>query len=481
MFSQKRPGSKKIAIGKPKSTPSGGLESLENRQMLSASGLEVGLTGTKPASGPAPGTIDFSVAPAAVQSGLTQLASDDGLAAPAATASVKLGNRDGMESFSVTENSPGVSSRLTVDQNGKAVAKASRTTTTWDAFNADATNSAAATEITSIASGLSLTAPTSSTPVIAITTSTGDTNYVVTLASSTTSGDMSASQRGARGVTISVNAEGNPVGNQRLPFSVIPTAIQAALNSNVPSSMTAQTDTTPTSATPSTDTTPTGATTSTDTTPTGATSTDTTPTSVTTSTDMAPTIAPTSTDTAPSSATAFTDTSVVNVHTVDGTTFYSATVNGPGVSTTITVDASGKLASLPTQSTTTFGELNAAAQTELQTLVNQNGASSTIDASQKIDVLTQANGTGLYSLTASASSTDAGGTTHARTLVFTVDGDGNPTLLPSEFGIGTRHQGEFGGRRESNRGTGNANVTGHFATNASFAGLDAKVALKGSV
>ena len=415
--------SEMTGFAKPNVAPSG-LESLESRQLLSGSGLQDVLTGTAPMTlAGTPNKIHLSAAPVAVQGGLTQLASDDGLASPAATQAVKLGNPNGMESSSVTQSGAGVSTRLTVDQNGKAVTQTSRMTTTWDAFNATAAHSAAATEITAIASSLSLTAPTSSTPVTAIGTPAGGTNFVVTLASSDSSGNTSGRHRGARNVTISVDGTGNPVGNQRLPFSVIPTAIQTALTANVPAGATAPTDT------------------------------------------------------APTSATAFTDISVVNVHTVDGVTLYSATVNSPGMNTTITVNAAGALTSLPIHTTTTFGELSSAAQTELQTLSTQYGAPAMIDASQKIDVLTEANGTGLYSLTAKVSSTDANGAVHANNVVMTVDTAGNPTTPPKQS-AGFKIREKSRGRPES-KVTEKSNVTAHFATKAAFAGLDAKGTMKG--
>jgi hypothetical protein len=394
-FFRKRTESDQSGIIKLNASPSV-LENLESRELLSASALHAGLSEEALTHGRVLDTIEFSVAPAAVQSGLTQLASNDGLDSPIATQTVKLNNLNGMESYTLILGGTGVSTRLTVDQNGNAVTKATRTTTTWDVFSAASPNSAA--EIIAIASALSLTAPTASTTVTASTSSAGNTNYLVMLAPADAGGDMSASHHAEHGVTISVDAQGNPVGNQRLPFSVIPSAIQTALNGNMPAG-----------------------------------------------------------------ATALSDGSIVNVHTVNGLTLYSATFSSTGVSTTITVDAAGTLTSLPTHSMTSFSELTSAAQTELQTLATNSGATGTIDASQRIAVMTEVNGTGLYSLTVSVSSIDANGTTRTHDLIITVDAEGNPTTLPHEFNHGIQHRGDFGGRHESND-------TGKFAAGPSFAG-----------
>src|SRR4051812_33925949 len=126
-------------------------------------------------------TIQFSQAPTAVQSGLKSLASTDNLTAPTATTTVILGNFNGVETYTIDINGTGTQTRLTVDQHGDPVTAATRTSTTFGAIN----NSAVTDELTAIATALSLTAPTSSTPVEVTTTSDGTITYSAALDSST--------------------------------------------------------------------------------------------------------------------------------------------------------------------------------------------------------------------------------------------------------------------------------------------------------
>ena len=135
---------------------------------------------------------------------------------------------------------------------------------------------------------------------------------------------------------ITVDSDGNPAGNEDVPFSVLPGAIQKGINANIP---------------------------------TGAT------------------------------ALATDSTQTVNVRTIDGVVLYTTTFTTSGASTKVTVNSAGDAASLPTTTTTTFGTLTKTVQNELQTLATANGVTTTIADTQSINVYTEANGTVLYSAT----------------------------------------------------------------------------------
>lgn len=313
-----------------------GLENLEGRKFLSASPLgRGGGDGGHGHGGDGGGifvgpvnSILFSAAPSAVQTGLTTLAANDGLAAPTADQKVILGNSNGVETYSLTITGTGTVTRLTVDQTGAAVTAPTFTTSTFGALGTD--NVAAATEISAIATALNLTAPASTTLVTVKATSTGSV-YTVRLDPSATS----TTGRHSRSEVISVDSAGNPVGNQNLPFSVIPAAIQSGINANLPTGTTAL-------ATDSTQT--------------------------------------------------------VRVQTLDGVVLYSTTFNVSGASTTITVNSAGTLTSLPSTTTTTFDQLTTTVQSALQTLVAAKGYTDTIPTTTAVDVYTEANGATLYSV-----------------------------------------------------------------------------------
>ena len=340
------------------------LEGLEGRQMLSAShhhheGGEGGFGGSA-------ATIEFSQAPTAVQTGLNALATADNVTAPTATTEVHLGNRNGLETYTVDITSTGTDTKLTVDVSGNPVTAPTRTTTTFGAI----TNTAVTSEINAIATAQGLTAPTADTTVNVTTPSGGAAVYSLHLDSaSTTIG------RHHRGGEISVDAAGNPVGNQRLPFSVIPSTIQNALNANAPSGATAL---------------------------------------------------------------ASDSTQSVSVRTINGVTTYSTTFTATGTTTTVTVDATGKLTTLPSSSKTDFQSIPSAAQTELQALATAKGVTGTISATQSVRAYNEGNGTTIYSVTLSTTSTS--GRTHYVTL--SVDLAVNPTVLPQGGGRG---EGDFAG------------------------------------
>jgi hypothetical protein len=314
-------------------------------------------------------TIQFSQAPSAVQSGLKSLASAQSLAAPTSSQTVYLGNSDGIETYSLVYSSSGSVTRLTVDQNGKTVTAPTQSTTTWSTLSGSGTGSdaAAAAEITKIATALGLTAPTSTTTVYVSTASDGTVTYSVRLSDSLSSSSSSSSSdyQDWGGRMISVDANGNPVGRQELPFSVLSTPIQNGINAHLPSGATALSST---------------------------------------------------------------STQTVDVQTENGKTFYSTTFNVSGVTTTVTVDSTGALATLPTTSTTTYSALKSSdsvAATELQTLATANGAG-TIGDSQSVTVYDEGNGTTIYSVTVAGTSSSGG----SITLTISVDQAGNPTVPP---------------------------------------------------
>jgi hypothetical protein len=336
------------------------IESLEGRQLLSASvthhavhshavhnttakhaslkhhtaNASTASTGSNASDGSVVNTITFTQAPSAVQAGLTTLASTDSLAAPTSTQTVHLANSNGVESYTLDYTSSGTTTHITVDQTGKAVNAPVETTTTWATLSGTSTgsNAKASAEISAIATALGLTAPASTDTVNVSTASDGTATYSVHLAASPSSTE-------SEGAHVSVDSNGNPVGDQRLPFSVLPAAIQTGINANLP---------------------------------TGAT------------------------------ALAATSTQNVDVLTVNGVTFYSTTFTSSGTTTTVTVNSAGALTSLPASTDTTFSAIPTAAQTELQTLATAGGFSGTIGSSQAVTAYAEGNGTTIYSVTLSA-------------------------------------------------------------------------------
>lgn len=395
MFRRKLNASQRSSLDRGPKFSASLIEALEDRRLLSASGLHhhvhahvakhhkhasVSATVSTPTTtsstssdptafsghGRVIDTIEFQDAPTLVQNGLNSLAMTDGLAAPTATQTVRLGNANGVETYSIEYTTTGTFSRLTVDENGIAVT--APTQTTWAAI----AGTAAATEISAIVTALNLTAPTDGTVVYVGMPNTGPVTYTVHLTSADTSTSNTLFAFG--GATISVNANGIPVGNQKLPFSALPTTIQGYINGNLPAGVTA--------------------------------------------------LDPTSTQD-------------VFVRTIDGVTTFSTTFNTTGTSTTITVDTSDNLVTLPTApTTTTFADIPMPAQTELQTLATADGVTTTISDTQSVNVYSELNGTTIYSVTLPA--TDS---TTSQTFNITVASDalGNPTVPPN------RGFGGFGG------------------------------------
>lgn len=111
--------------------------------------------------------------------------------------------------------STGTTIKLTSDENGSPVTPPTSSTTTFGAV----TDTAATAELTSLATALSLTAPTSTTSVTE-RTADGLTTYTVSLAPSSGTG---------RDVRVTVDAAGNPAGNERIPFSALSSTIAGGL------------------------------------------------------------------------------------------------------------------------------------------------------------------------------------------------------------------------------------------------------------
>jgi hypothetical protein len=397
-----------------------GLEPLENRCLMSASsfdgfgggpgGHRPGGGGGHPGAGPGGQTIAFSLAPTVVQTGLDALATADNLTDPTSTQLVSLNNVNGVETYSVTIDGTGSVTRLTVDSLGDAVTAPTLTTTTWATLSGTGTGSdaAAASEITAIATALNLTAPASTDTVNVSTAATGAVTYSIQLASSTSSTTTTSSGDAhfdhIMMTPISVDGSGNPVGNQQLPFSVFSAAIQAGLNSGAP---------------------------------TGAT------------------------------ALASTSTQLVGVATVDDVVTYSTTFTASGTQTKVTVNSAGAAVSLPTTTTTTFSALSSALQTEIQTLATADGVTTTIATTQTVNVLTETNGTVLYSVTLSATGTDPAGSSFTFDVTVTIDANGNPTVLPP--GGGNLNNGGSGGGGDCGPGNSgsSSNSSGGSSSNSS--------------
>jgi hypothetical protein len=352
------------------------LESLENRVLLhhGFGGFGFGGGGFGGGGfGQGLNAIEFSQAPTAVQTGLDTLATTDGLTPPATTSTqtVYLGNRNGVETYTINLSGTGTQSILTVDQTGSPVTAPTNSTTT-----AGTLPTAVATELSAIATALSLTAPASTANVRISTPAGGTAVYTFRLTSST-----STTTHGGR--SISIDANGNPVGNESLPFSVIPAAIQTALNANAPAGATAL---------------------------------------------------------------ATTSTQNVQVRTLDGVATYSTTFTVSGTTSTVTVDLAGALTSLPSHSTTTFSALSTTVQNAISTLATDNGVTTAIAGTQTVDVYNEVNGAIIYSVTVQGSKTGSSGNTFTFNLTISVDEDGNPTTLPNDGGgFGSSFGGFAGG------------------------------------
>ncbi|MFA6046122.1 MAG: hypothetical protein WC718_14150 [Phycisphaerales bacterium] len=338
-------------------------ENLEGRLVLSAGDL-LSSDGLRDALERSHGavTIQFAQLPSVIQQGIDTLAGQRGLTPPAAdsTEIVFLNNRNGVETFSFDFAGTDTHTILTVDQNGNAVTPPARSTSTWAVLNGTGagSNAAAASEIGAIASALRLNVPTDSTVVKVTTNASGDSTYSVSL--------RAAAGRG-RSTTITVDQNGNPVGKQDLPFSVLPVAIRTGLNNARPAGAAALDDA---------------------------------------------------------------SIQKVTVATKNGVTSYSTIFTANGARTTVTVNAAGSLPSLPSRSKTTFGVIPVAAKGELLSRALAAGVPNGIPDSQQVSIYDEANGTVLYTVNLKAQKTLLNGRTANVNVYFTVDQNGNPTSLP---------------------------------------------------
>jgi hypothetical protein len=353
------------------------LEGLEGRQLLSALpalSQPIFVIGAGGAS--AVKVIDFNQIPTAAQSGLDTLAGTDQLTAPTSTQPVTLGNSNGLDTYSVTLKGTGTSNTLTVDQNGNLFTPAVRTQTTFGTLGGNGTNSnsAAASEITAIAQHLGVSAPSSSTVVHVTTGPDSSLTYNVNLPGfvsivTNPPGAFSIISQSKRAVTVDGN--GNPVGNQKIPFSVIPTAIQNELNAQAPTGETLPSDSTKT----------------------------------------------------------------VTVATADGQTTYAVVFKGTGIRTRITINSAGQLTDLPTSTNIEYQAVPTAAQTALQALVTSLGSGTTLNSTQSVSVYTESDGTSIYTTSVPVNTALNAGLRIVfpnSTETISVDEDGNPTVLPDD-------------------------------------------------
>jgi hypothetical protein len=389
------------------------IESLEQRQLLSSSHYHAAVLAlnAQHERGEALNTILFGQAPSAVQTGLNTDATDHGLTALTSSTKIRLGNTNGVEVYSARVTSTGAVTTLTVDQNGNPITAPSVSKSDFGTLSGTGTgsDSAAANEITKIATALNLTAPASDTPVLVVTRD-GNTTYSVRLQHSTTTATHS------HGVRITVDSNGNPAGNEDVPFSVFSSTIQNGLNNLAPAGATKL---------------------------------------------------------------AVDSTQTVNVRTIDGVVLYTTSFTSNGATTKVTVNSAGTAANLPSQTTTTFGALDSKVQTAIQTLATANGVSGTIASDQSVNVYTEANGTVLYSATLSATSKKNTSVTFDITITVDSNGNPTTLPRQDLFfgrfrghggffaGFGGRGFGEFGrfgrfsgGDGGSNLGSGGSSETG---------------------
>lgn len=333
-------------------------EALESRQMLS--GLRLGEPPAKVV-----GTVPFSALSADVQAGLASLATHAGLTAPASdsTTPVALGNPEGVPTYTLSLRGAGVKARFTVDVHGDAWSPPTVTSTTWADLAGPSGDAEASAEILVVASALGLNTPADGARVRVVTDQAGDSVYSIMLLGTP------AGRRTPR-LVLSVDGDGNPVGEANLPFSVFSSAIQDGLNALAPSGST----------------------------PLDASSTQT-----------------------------------VRVRTRFGQTTYATNFTSAGVVSTSLVDVGGAAAALPSISTSTFGALSGAAQAGLQSLAGVLGFVGSIDPAASVRVLDQANGQFRYSVALPFTRTLGSGKTVTYRLLLTVDDLGNAALPVDSF------------------------------------------------
>ena len=116
-----------------------------------------------------------------------------------------------------------------------------------------------------------------------------------------------------------------------------------------------------------------------------------------------------------------------------------------GIVTTVTVNAAGTLTSLPSTSVVPFSSLDASVQTALQTLAADEGFTGTIDGTQNVTAYDEGNGTIVYSVRVSITTTTDSGASYTYSLTVSVDQNGNPTVPPTPSSGAGPFGGFFGG------------------------------------
>ena len=237
MFNWKRALSRRKPVASTRPAAGFMFEGLEDRRLMSVvspANPPVGGPGHGPGGPGGPGghegaTITLNLAPAKVVTGLDALAGST----LALTTVVHLGNSNGVETYTVDVATTTKDTKYTVDPNGNAVIAPVHSTTTFGAL----TNTAVTGELKAIAAALNLTAPVAAT-VVEVSTVNGASTYSVDLNSATTT-----TGHGPHGARITVDASGNPVGDEQVPLSVLSAVIQKGLTSNAPTGATALTPT----------------------------------------------------------------------------------------------------------------------------------------------------------------------------------------------------------------------------------------------
>lgn len=364
MFKWKRTQVNPQSIFSTSPVASFGLEGLEDRRLLSAS-HHVSHASTSSANsggGYGHGRVQNTITANLLPGGSTgAIAAElDTLSGTTLTdtSTVYLGNSHGIETYSIRVTATGTKAVYTVDVNGNPVTAPTQSTTTFGALSGTVSS-----EFSAIATDLGLTDPVSTATVNVVTPVTGDAVYSLRISGST----------GKGGRFISVDASGNPVGNENVPFEALSTTLQDALNALAP-----------TGATPLTST----------------------------------------------------STQNVHVETVDGVTLYSVKFTAAGVTTTVTVNEAGKATSLPTKTDTTFGALTTTVKTELQTLATADGFTGTIADTAAVVEYTEANGTIIFAITLPVTKTSSSGSTFTANITVASDSLGNPTVPPHGGGGG---------------------------------------------
>jgi len=316
------------------------------------------------------GNVQFSLIPAAAQTELNTLSGTT----LAATQNVTLGNSNGVETYSVRLTGTGTTSVYTSDLKGNPVTAPVSSTTTVASL--PATVSAEVAQIVAVTS-LNVSAPAATDTVNVLTYSSGQVVYAVTLPSTSTS-------KWARGLTVSIDAAGNPVSTTAQGIGAFP------LVSALCSLFGGGNATLPLAALP-----------------------------ITLQKDF--------TALAPAGATAGNN---VKIGTYDGVTLYTATFTSTGTRTTLTIDENGVLTSLPSSASVALTSIPGLADTELTALATADGATLPTNVVANSEV----NGTTVYSAKLSLTGTSPSGNSYTYYVTVSVDGNGDVTVPANDGG-----------------------------------------------